>query len=725
MAVLRSFGERDVCYEMDSCLGLAREHGVFLLKGGFMNKRCLMMEAGRMAAAALAFGLFFAVPAAADELVEDFEIEEFTEVFAEETQNIPGDTPPADTVIVVQTEPATEPLPGLIEETDVVPETEMATEKLTEKETEESFQEVLVNGLRFARDYKEVYEALRNADQRWWYTDTFMVEEEAAMDMGTADRKAAATEAAAAPAPANGSADYSTTNVRDSRVDEADIVKTDGTYLYILKEGKELIIARADRENTAVVSRTELTGYGDPDIYPVGRAVDMYVDGQNLIMIGQGYDELKNRKTSWMSYDSAYIQADTFDISDPSHPVLKGSVWQDGDYSQSRKIGDKVYLYSREYPILEDTYEKSDIVPVVNGQDVSAEDVCIPKYVTNASYLIVSSFSTAAPDAVIDTKVLVSGAEQLYVSEQSLYVMNVHYGTSTSRTEIVKFSCLDGEIRGVAATRIKGTVNDSFSIDEYEGNLRVLTTYTGSETGSLMQALSDLFGFDYYDPDYWTRHNALYILNENMNLRAKLGGIARDEEIRSARYFGNTVYFVTFRNTDPLFTADLTDPDAPRLTGELKVSGFSSYLHPFGEGLLLGIGYEANEETGVTTGLKLSVFDVSDPVNVREISRYVMDGVTWCPAIEDYKAIYAEADRRLAGFYLENRYLLFGYDAENGITRKLLYDFFDDMVNGREDYNTMRAVRIGDEMYLAGGSFITGFAMGADGSFAKNLVLQF
>ena len=192
-----------------------------------------------------------------------------------------------------------------------------------------------------------------------------------------------------------------------------------------------------------------------------------------------------------------------------------------------------------------------------------------------------------------------------------------------------------------------------------------------------------------------------------------------------ARYFGNTVYFVTFRNTDPLFTADLTDPDAPRLTGELKVSGFSSYLHPFGEGLLLGIGYEANEETGVTTGLKLSVFDVSDPVNVREISRYVMDGVTWCPAIEDYKAIYAEADRRLAGFYLENRYLLFGYDAENGITRKLLYDFFDDMVNGREDYNTMRAVRIGDEMYLAGGSFITGFAMGADGSFAKNLVLQF
>lgn len=193
---------------------------------------------------------------------------------------------------------------------------------------------------------------------------------------------------------------------------------------------------------------------------------------------------------------------------------------------------------------------------------------------------------------------------------------------------------------------------------------------------------------------------------------------------------------MTFRQTDPLFSVDLSDPENPRILGERKISGFSSYLHFYGENLLLGIGYEADEDTGITTGLKLSMFDISDPANVKEVSKVVLPGMTWCPSIEEYKSILVDPDENLIGFYCDKRYFVYSYDAENGFTRELLCDFYGDEFSGASDqtddqgtseiaatvdYDNMRGLYIGDYLYLAGNDFVAAYDR-TDGYSRKDII---
>ena len=203
------------------------------------------------------------------------------------------------------------------------------------------------------------------------------------------------------------------------------------------------------------------------------------------------------------------------------------------------------------------------------------------------------------------------------------------------------------------AGSVKGYLNNSFSLNEYNGNLRVVSTYTGDDANAVRDFASNITG-QYYEQN-WTEHNALYVLDEQLKQIGKIEGLADNETIRSARFFGDIGYFVTFRQTDPLFSVDLSDPANPQILGELKVSGFSSYLHFYGENHLLGIGYEADEATGMITGLKLSMFDISDPKQVTEVNRFTIPGITWCPAIENYKSILVQPEKNLIGFYCVGR----------------------------------------------------------------------
>ena len=605
-------------------------------------------------------------------------------------------------------------------------EEENVTEQIAAEETaEEEKQEVTLHGLRYAKDYKEVYDALKSAWNNYWVYDDvldYAVEDaEEAAPMQEAKTSAENSSADVGTAFTTGATeetlDFSQTNLREFGVDEADIVKTDGQWIYILRDGTELVIVKADGPDLSLASVTKV---GTEGSVLTRQAADLYIDRDTLCIASQEYQRDVTSDDGWYYNRMEYTVLYTFDITDRENPVRIAQTRQDGNYKQSRKVDDVIYLYSCMYPNLTDEYKDSSIIPRVNGEEIPAEQVCIPNIITDCSYLIVSSVDLKDPGTCKDTKVLVSGAGECYVSRGSLYVMNDDYSGSYQRTEIVKFDCTDGKIEGRGACYLRGYVNDTFSIDEYNGNLRVLTTYTGSEYGAVMEAISDLLGIDYYDSQRWVRHNALYILDGDLKMLSSLKGIAEGEEIRSARYFGDTVYFVTFENTDPLFTADLSDPKHPELIGELKITGFSSYLHPYGEGKLLGIGYEADEDTGWETGLKLSMFDVSDPANVQEESRIVLKGITWCPAIEDYKAILVNADKNLIGFFCDNRYMVFSYDEKEGFTRELLYDFYEDMLSGAS-YDTMRGLYIGDELYLAGPEYVLAFNMG-DGFTKENLL---
>ena len=497
--------------------------------------------------------------------------------------------------------------------------------------------------------------------------------------------------------------DYSKTNIQEAGVDEGDIIKTDGTWIYILKQDGSFSIVRANDGAPKVESTTKLekTGLSNRELR------EMYLDGDRLIIVEEGIctalekdNELYRTSTGYQTVLSVW------DITDRTQPEQIGMLRQDGHYKDSRKNGDFVYLFTSYMPYIAETYEESTIVPRINGDEVAYNQFYLPEKPASENYLIISSMDITKPEEVKDQKVLVSGADSFYVSTENIYVTNENYnsGKDTVVTEIAKFHYKDGRITGVAAGSVKGYLNDSFSLNEYDGTLRVVSTY--------------------YD-EMWEEWNALYILDEKLQQLSAIEDLAQGETIRSARFFGTTGYFVTFRQTDPLFSVDLSDPENPKVLGELKISGFSSYLHFYGENLLLGIGYEADENTGSTTGLKLSMFDISDPANVKEVSRTVLPGMTWCPAIEDYKSILVDPYKNLIGFYCDKRYFVYSYDETGGFTRKLLCDFYGDEFLGVSDqseqgtsgiaatvdYDNMRGLYIGDYLYLAGNDFVAAYDM--------------
>ena len=586
-------------------------------------------------------------------------------------------------------------------------ETGSETESATEASENATFLQEssnLEDTLTYASGYQEIYDRLYELFQSntilydYDTSDggldprsvTYMVEESAS-DVSTA---------------ATGDyVDYSRTNIQEAGVDEGDIIKTDGTWIYILKQDGSFSIVRANDGAPKVESTTKLekTGLSNREIR------EMYLDGDRLIIVEEGIctalekdNELYRTSTGYQTVLSVW------DIADRTQPEQIGMLRQDGYYKDSRKNGDFVYLFTSYMPYIAETYEESTIVPRINGDEVAYNQFYLPEKPASENYLIISSVDITKPEEVKDQKVLVSGADRFYVSTENIYVTNENYnsGRDTVVTEIAKFHYKDGRITGVAAGSVKGYLNDSFSLNEYDGTLRVVSTY--------------------YD-ETWEEWNALYILDEKLQQLSAIEDLAQGETIRSARFFGTTGYFVTFRQTDPLFSVDLSDPEDPKVLGELKISGFSSYLHFYGENLLLGIGYEADENTGSTTGLKLSMFDISDPTNVKEVSRAVLPGMTWCPAIEDYKSILVDPDKNLIGFYCDKRYFVYSYDETGGFTRELLCDFYGDEFLGVSDqagqeqgtseiaatvdYDNMRGLYIGDYLYLAGNDFVAAYDM--------------
>ncbi len=590
-------------------------------------------------------------------------------------------------------------------------EQDVETESIAQEEAEEGA--VSRQTIHRAENWEDIYKALAGAKNSYnylYYEETYAVDD-------LAVNSAAETAKEAAP-----DADYSDTNLRDSQVDEADIVKTDGTYIYILQQDQYLTIVRADGENSEVVSRRLIASEMQEDssgekalsafqsdIYSVTPR-EMYVDGDRLILL---LSEEHYREDSEYAWDTeSYTRLLTFDISDRADPVCLGSFTQEGSYRQSRRMNAVTYIYTSRWPKLGSSSDDSDLTVEVGDSELTAESYYIPQLVTDQSYLIFASVKDEAPSAAADAGVFVSGGEDYYVSGHSLYCLNSYWSDMGSKTQITRFSLSDGLFKGEASCTLPGYVNDTWSIDEYDNHLRVLLTYTGTNTTDIVQGL--LQGENLVDLLYdseWTRKNALYVLDEKLEKVGRIGNIAKNEEIKSARFMGETAYFVTYENTDPLFSLDLSDPEQPKVLGELKITGFSSYLHPFGDNRLLGIGYETDPDTGQTLGLKLTMFDTSDMKELKVLYTEVISGIRYCPAIENYKSILAAPERGLIGFYYNDRYLLYHYEEDGGFTSSLFYDLLGIDQTGSSSEDTMRGLYIGDTFYMAGDSYVTGFPL--------------
>ncbi len=617
---------------------------------------------------------------------------------------------------------------GNLSPVQVFGEEVMTEEVISEEASGESIsgEEVSKATFKTAKDWDEVFQALKKV--RRYYYETYAVE-----DVDYAVSSSAATSSAKVmnESAATGSTmEYSGTNLRDSRVDEADVVKTDGKHIYQIRNQSELVILSANGSDTQVISRIDLKEVkkGDDLFALAGNALsarEIFVDGDTLSVIcevGGSYRSGKNGVSRW--YDLCGIL--TFDIQDPAAPVYQGSRSQVGSYFQARKIENQIYLYTTSWPDVEDTLEESALSVFINNQEVPVSDYCIPEHVDSQNYLIVSSGSIHAPTEIADQKVVISGADNVYVTTNHTYVMQRYSRGDGDFTQISSLSMLEGGITPHASCSVKGTINDSFAIDEYNGYLRVLTTYTGTSGYSFSQVIGYLFGIEELQDDYynstWARYNALYVLDEELRRVGRLRGIAENESVESTRFFGDRVYFVTYENTDPVFCADLSEPKNPKIISEFKTTGFSAYLHPYGDGRLLGMGYETDPETGETLGVKLSMFNIETDGVITETDRVILPGITWCEALGNYKELFVSEEKNLIGFYHDDRYFLYRYDDAEGFTRALLYDYYGDDLAGVHSADTMRGLYVGEELYLAGGSAVIGFDMAND--FEQNLLLK-
>lgn len=578
-----------------------------------------------------------------------------------------------------------------------------------------------------ASDYKEVYQTLLKGYQQNWIEDleTSAETSEAAlgaMNSGSDEyyysdeAKYGSADADLPESSKEGGKDYSTTNLQMEGVDESDIAKIDGSYIYTVED--KYIVITDIRDGKL----EEVTRFLPKDCGAADRVMEIYVDGDQLILVVQGYEtslgesskagsdkENSDKESSDeeiavsdASEDSAFCyemngksttQIQVYSIVDRRNPELEGRLIQDGYYNTSRKIGDVVYLFTQ-YHMTSDVVgyvekEYTSVIPKVNGEKVAAGEIYLPES-SGESGILVSSLDVNKPDKVLDSKLVISGYAQTYISKDALYLYEEDYDGAMI-TNIAKFALDEGRISGVAATAVRGYVRDTFAINASDGYLRVLTT-------------------DYSTED---EVNALYILDENLKLTGQLTGIAPGEEIYAARFMGNTGYFVTYRNTDPLFTVDLSDPAKPEIIGELKVTGFSEYLHFWDDTHLLGIGYESDEKTGNIENIKLSMFNIENPGEVTEEAKLVLKDVDYSEALYDYKSVIISKDKNLIGLVCEDysgsgikqTYQIYSY--ENGAFKKQAEI---PGING-VNYENVRGMYSGNVFYLWINDNITSYDM--------------
>lgn len=450
-------------------------------------------------------------------------------------------------------------------------------------------------------------------------------------------------------------ADYGQTNTQVEAVDEADILKNDGKYLYIVRTKADSSGKSADFVDIVDIQNPQAM----QSVATVQSAFDtdgtdaviqnLYLNGDTLTVISCVYADTANEAESTAEsfcYNNCYTSAQTtaaevYDITDRTAPRLRFSYAVDGALLSSRMTDSTLLLMTNyQVPLYKnETDLKNACVPCYYAGSEKLrfpiQDVKLIEGAADSSYLTVSLLDTEAGSPTPEVKAVLGGGSNVYCSTDTLLVANtdtskavsdlgngvVSFDSSKPATRLFAFDLLNGaDYKGSA--RIEGTVLNQFSMDAHNGYYRIATT---ASDGSIIT-----------------------VLDESLETVGTLRGIAKGENIYAVRFLGDTAYLVTFYRTDPLFIVDLSDPQKPEMTGELKIPGFSNYLHPYSDTLLIGIG-EDGTETGANGRLKISLFDVSDKQNPQEISKIVYDNA-------DYSSSTAQSDHKA--------YLSFGSSGE-------------------------------------------------------------
>ena len=520
-----------------------------------------------------------------------------------------------------------------------------------------------------------------------------------------------------ASANTEGPTDYTKTNTQVSGVDEPDMMKTDGVYTYHV-EGKSLFITKIwPADELTLQSKLDLGSYAnnlffDEEKQKLFIFSEYYENFQESTKDSSDPD-IETEASSEDSLElsdslfypgSSYTLLITVDIENKQDPQISKKQFFPGYYRDARKIDDQIFFFLSEYDMyptgiswdynyddslsekkksLEESYEKNkkfistqnydDLIlrsyeeegEKKNYQDIDCTEIHFPEVSQEYGRTRIVSLNTSTES--YDESILMSASSQIYASLESLYLLGNHYRSylteedALSVSYIHRFTLSDNVTKYVGSGIVDGYLLNQFSADEYNGHFRIATTVQYKSTStSTTEPDTPVTSDEIFSQNTVNRVTILKLEEDYLKIVGETEDLAEGERIYSARFMGEKGYVVTFRQVDPLFTLDLSDPENPKVLGELKIPGFSSYIHPISESHLLTIGRDVDEETGRQGGIKLSLFDVSDMENPVEASVYLEDSDSWSEASWDHHAFTYYPKKRMLAIPLEsyssNRY---------------------------------------------------------------------
>lgn len=447
---------------------------------------------------------------------------------------------------------------------------------------------------------------------------------------------------------------YSKTNNQVNNVEEADIVKTDGKNIYYATYEKLVIVNAENPNNLKEIYKENFT---NTDFRPQ----ELYIYEDKLILLGNTYISSRN---GLKTYTETISDVDCISYNNKTRAIIykiNGNIEKireidlTGSLLSSRMIGESLYIVSNQYintyriksnsinDLSEDAYK-----PVYKDTAISEKEKKIDfsqiecfENMESANLLTVAGLNINENEEV-KIKTFLGSGEEIYVSENNMYIAktNSNYNIITreyieTTTTILKLALNQSNIEYRAEAEVPGFINNQFSMDESNGTFKIATTI-----GSIWNSSDN-------------RSNSLYILDENLNELGRIEGLAKGEKIYSVRYTEDRAYIVTFEQVDPLFVIDISDSKKPKLLGELKIEGYSTYLHPYDENHLIGFGYDTtyNGKVTKTNGLKMVMFDITDLSNPRELFKVeIGNRYTSSILLNNHKALLFSKEKNIIGF---------------------------------------------------------------------------
>lgn len=501
---------------------------------------------------------------------------------------------------------------------------------------------------------------------------------------------------------------------------------------------------------------------------------DMYVYNDMLLVVGSisaekwVYFDENSKRTDDVDMDGDYfpdcLSKEAVFVSvytTGESPQLLDTYYQEGSYEDVR-ISPDGYMYlisdyfTQSTNVVENENELENYVPTCgindNASYIPAEDILLPAESESKSdrlsYTVIGSLdlNTSGEITAVDSKALAGYTGQIYCSQDNLYTntyspyeRNDEESLKTEKTNITRIAINAGTITPAASGTIDGTVKDQFSMSEYNGYFRVAAhrqyyyykfvpydNYEINEDGDAIDSWGDVLYGDWKGDEFGRYYfntskidNCVYVLDLDMNIVGESEAFGQGESIKSASFSGDISYVVTYEQTDPLFAIDLSEPTAPAIMDEFKILGYSTYMQQWNDGQLLGFGIAADED-GIERGIKLTMFDNSDPYNLQAIDTFELirgeEQYIGSDAVWDRKALLIAPEKNLIGFPLYR----YNYGEEDwNMSEQYAYMFFSfedgkfvyrgEFVNNLVDYNTdiynfTRAVYIGDYVYIISGS---------------------